>query len=329
MPFLPCSVFVAPSSTLQCSVEQQERFPARIKSLMNRLSRIAPSLLMGLFTALSCQSFQESGEEVAAAQEQEAQPQAPQIPASPTTPPADPNQDMVRIPGGSFLFGATERQFQAYLSFSRMSFPGMKEQLRSRFVIPPRPVSVRDFRMDSFEVTNQQFLEFLQATGYQPGQAGGFLHHWETARRYPEWAAGFPVVWVSAADAQAYCQWRGGRLPSEQEWERAARGDDGRFFPWGNQAPSRHETAVFSSDLSEPVGSRAGDASPFEVYDLGGNVSEWTSDSEAVKGKQHQVARGGNYRETAREMFTFNRRLEPLIRNEYTGFRCVLEVPER
>ena len=298
---------------------------------MNRLGLIAPFLLIGLFSALCCQSSQGHRQEAPASPEQEVEQPAPETTASKTAPPADPGQDMVRVAGGTFQFGATERQFQAYFSLSRMSFPGMREQMRSRFVIPPRPVTVKDFWIDPFEVTNQQFLEFLQASGYQPGQAAGFLHHWETPRRYPDWAASFPVVWISAPDAQAYCEWRGGRLPSDQEWERAARGDDGRFFPWGNKAPSHHETAVFGGDQSEPVGSRAGDASPFEVYDLGGNVSEWTSNTETVEGEGHQVARGGNFREAAREMLAYNRRLEPLTRprNEVTGFRCVAEVQQK
>lgn len=295
---------------------------------MIRCRLIAALCLFSLAASASCQDSQgqQNEKEARAAVPQAEQPTQPPSGSS-AAPPSDPREEMTRVAGGTFQYGATETQFRAYLSLSVMNFPGMQQQMRRRFVIPPRPVTLKDFWMDPFEVTNRLFLEFLQSSGYQPADSTDFLHHWETPRRYPEWAAEFPVVWVSAHDAQAYCEWRGGRLPTDEEWERAARGDDSRYFPWGNKAPSRHETAVFSGEQSEPVGSRAGDISPYEIYDMGGNVSEWTSSTESLEGKTYQLARGGNFRETARETLAYNRRFEPLAtpRNDHTGFRCVAQ----
>lgn len=264
--------------------------------------------------------------------------QAGREPAGAGTPPertsAQPSQasaplpqvEMVPVPGATFHFGASESQFLGYYRLSTMWISGMKDDLRARFVVPPREVQVQPFRMDVFEVTNQQFLAFLAATDYSPSDGGqDFLRHWLGRRRYPDWAELFPVVWVSPQDAAAYCRWRGARLPSEEEWEWAARSSDGRVFPWGNSKPDPHETAVFAADQAEPVGNRPGDVSPFQIYDLGGNVAEWTSTVVSFKGQRQFVFRGGSYREAFRELLVYNRRFEAYDhpRNDYTGFRCV------
>ena len=186
-----------------------------------------------------------------------------------------PMEDLVRIPAGPFIFGASEQQFRFFLSLSTYNFPGMIETTRKLFVMPPRSVDTAEFFIDRFEVTNEHFWHFVWKTGYRPTQPADFLSHWKQ-NVPPEWSLTFPVTWVNQKDAQAFCQWRGGWLPTAEEWEKAARGTQAGYFPWGNRMPQK-TTANFGNKQAEPTGNRSSDVSPFEVFDMGGNVSEMTS----------------------------------------------------
>ncbi|MEJ2143522.1 MAG: SUMF1/EgtB/PvdO family nonheme iron enzyme [Acidobacteriota bacterium] len=241
--------------------------------------------------------------------------------SSMTAPP--PRVEMAEVSGGMFIYGATEDQFQIYLAQSRVGFPGMQELLHKALVIPPQSLSLSDFWMDEFEVTNRQFAEFLANTGYQPTSAVGFLQNWEAAQ-YPEWAADFPVVWVSVEDAQAYCHWRGARLPTDQEWEKAFRGPSGRLFPWGNKSPDPDTTNAGSGKV-EPVGNRPGDCSQYGIYDLAGNVSELIGSQVDYDGGRSYVIRGGSFRDGVQSLLGFHRHLgvSENDRSESVGFRCV------
>jgi formylglycine-generating enzyme required for sulfatase activity len=236
----------------------------------------------------------------------------------------------VRVPAGKFTFGAENEDFSVYLQFSRANFPGMLERLRRSFVIPPQRLELPEFHIDQLEATNQQYREFVLASGYQPVNAVNYLKHWSDAAAFPTWAATFPVVWISQQDAEAYCRWRGGRLPSEQEWEKAARGGDARRFPWGSQFPSL-ETANFGSGKLEPAGNRPGDRSLYDAYDLGGNVSEITSSFAQEEGESRVVVRGGNFASGVRETLAFKRTLLPAaaVRSETAGCRCVVDEARR
>ncbi len=232
----------------------------------------------------------------------------------------------VRVPAGNFVFGASELHFKSFMAHSLVNFPGMTEKFRRMFVIPAREMKLPEFSIDQFEVTNQQYRQFVQATGYQPKDATNYLKVWTGKTSYPTWAETFPVVWISQEDAEAYCKWRGGRLPTEEEWEKAARGTDGRMFPWGNNYPSV-ETANsgFQDSKAEPIGNRSGDKSPYEVYDMGGNVAEITSTAVKEGNQVRAVIRGGTYLGAGRETATFNRTLiaGPAVRSETIGCRCV------
>ncbi|MFQ5739731.1 MAG: formylglycine-generating enzyme family protein [Acidobacteriota bacterium] len=230
----------------------------------------------------------------------------------------------VRVAGGPFLFGASERQIKFYISHSTMNFPGMVESIRRTFVTPQRNESTPDFYLDQFEVTNQQFAQFLEATDYRSEERKDFLKHWN-GNEVPDWAATFPVVWVSLTDAQAFCRWRGARLPTEVEWEKAARGGDGRYFPWGNVVPTR-DRANFGSRQAEPVGNRPQDLSPYQVYDMGGNVAELTETIVQAGGVERVVVRGGSYLGQAREMLTCHRDISARAntRRANLGFRCLV-----
>jgi len=230
----------------------------------------------------------------------------------------------VKVPGGMFIFGASEDQFQLYISGLKFNYPGLLERLRNDQNVPSSPQEVLEFEIDEFEVTNQQFSEFISKTGYSPKNSRDYLKHWEGKNQPPEWAMDFPVVWVSKADGEAYCKWTEGRLPNEMEWEKAARGLRGQLFPWGENFPDAG-TANVGSDRLEPIGNRPGDQSPYSVYDLAGNVSELTSSLVAVRGNDHVVVKGGNYRSAYTDALVYSRNVNfpAEDRSELIGFRCV------
>ncbi len=230
---------------------------------------------------------------------------------------------MIEIPAGVFIYGATEDAFQAMLSVSRVSYPGLTDRLRALLVMPARSVSLDRYYIDEFEVTNAQFHEFLQATGYRPTSGRDFLKHWEGRESPPAWARDFPVVWVSGEDADACCRWRGLRLPTDEEWERAARGVDGRWFPWGNE-PLGMQAVNQGTGKLEPAGNRPADRSPDGVYDLGGNVSELVTPGPGSGGSGY-IVRGGSYASNTWDIYVFYRvtGIAPGDRQEHVGFRCV------
>ena len=153
---------------------------------------------------------------------------------------------------------------------------------------PIHTVTLDDYYFDQYEVTNAQYAAFLneqgnQSEGDEPWHRVSLnrerIHErggsWQIESGY----GNYPVMVVSWYGAQSYCAWRGDRLPTEAEWEKAARGDDGREYPWGNESPSE---SLLNSDFTEgdivPVGSYPDGASPYGVYDMAGNVWEWVAD---------------------------------------------------
>lgn len=232
---------------------------------------------------------------------------------------------MEEVPAGLFVYGTSEEEFSLLIGKRTVNFPGMEERLRKIFEIPPQTLNLPLFYMDKFEVTNQEFREFVVATGHRPTDRTNFLKHWKSATDFPDWAASFPVVWVSQQDAEAYCSWRGKRLPTEQEWEKAARGLAGARFPWGNTDPSGEANVV--TDQLEPAGNRPDDVSPFGIYDLAGNVSELTAS--AIEGRvgPRPIVRGGCFKSGRSEAATFYRRTNkgPDNRAAHIGFRCVAD----
>jgi formylglycine-generating enzyme required for sulfatase activity len=172
---------------------------------------------------------------------------------------------MILIPAGSFLMGTnledTERQALEY-GLVRPWF--VDEQPERRVMLPA-------FYLDRYEVTHVEYQAFALATGHRAptGWAGG---------RHPAGLSRHPVVSVTWADADAYCRWAGKRLPTEAEWERAARGTEGRLYPWGNDFYADRGNIGGVLHRTEVVGSYPTGKNPEGVYDLVGNVWEWTAD---------------------------------------------------
>jgi len=184
--------------------------------------------------------------------------QSPSMAAAPASKELDP-VPMVTIPAGEFLMGNPEGK-------------GRADEW------PQRSVYLDAFAIDQVEVTNERYLAFVATTGHRnpPNPYGtGTL---QSAKGIEQ----LPVVQTTWYDAKAYCSWAKKRLPTEAEWEKAARGTDGRLFPWGNE-PATVKRANFDREWEEektlyPVGSLPDGDSPYGVKDMAGNAREWVSD---------------------------------------------------
>lgn len=176
-----------------------------------------------------------------------------------------------------------------------------------------------EFWIDKTVVTNAEYARFVEATGHESPR------HWP-GNMPPAEIEDHPVVYVFWDDASAYAEWAGKRLPTQEEWEKAARGIDGRDYPWGNQEPSA-ELCNFNRNVgrTSPVGnySPQGD-SPYGCVDMSGNVWEWT-DSWADNGR-FRVLSGGSWGEDniTRLLCTAQRWHFPYFELHHYGFRLAL-----
>jgi serine/threonine-protein kinase len=227
------------------------------------------------------------------------QPPPPVVPPRPAAP-APPG--MVYIPGGSFEIG-------------RNNGPNPEEA-------PAHSMTVAPFYIAKEPVTQAEYSAFLQKTKGEPAN-------------YPDSQAAWPATNVSWHDAQAYCAsvTPGGRLPSEAEWEFAARGTDSRLYPWGNSFSSAlANTLEAGLDHPEPVGLRPNSASPFGVLDLCGNVWQWCSDDYKPYPGQTpafaipadaKVIRGGSFKSDKEHVTATARNLDhATTRSPAISFRC-------
>jgi formylglycine-generating enzyme required for sulfatase activity len=198
-----------------------------------------------------------------------------------------PGLELVDVPGGSCVIGRDPVE------------PGC-EALADE--LPGSVVELAAFEISATPVTNASYAVFVRETGHRQPL------HWPDGEP-PAGTGEHPVTWVDADDAAAFCGWLGVRLPTEAEWEKAARGDDARSYPWGGEAPGAAH-AVFARGSMEtgpsPVGSSPAGASPYGLLDMAGNVWEWVSSAyasypyDAGDGREQAPAaertlRGGSY----------------------------------
>lgn len=258
---------------------------------------------------------------------------------------------MLLVPAGPFVMGSSEADIAAALA-SCEQLSTECEQHGFDAEGPQHTVSLNSFYIDQYEATNAQFAIFLGERGNQieggvpwldAGDEDAPLHIeggvWQAAPGYDD----HPVVEVTWYAAQAYCEWRGARLPTEAEWEKAARWDpitgESLLYPWGNQHPTL-ELANYSGAHggTTPVGSYPLGVSPVGAYDMAGNVFEWTADWYGVdaytigppsEGIQRAL-RGGSWGDFGFLLRAANRgRLAPSVAFNFVGFRCARTTSSR
>ena len=247
--------------------------------------------------------------------------------------------EMMPVPAGEFLMGSTDADPKA----------GSDE-------MPQHSVYLDAFWIDQTEVTNARYVQFLNTLGGHAAACGGhdcvetqvedkYSHIlWQDGQYQVE--NGFedhPATQVSWYGALAYCTWAGARLPTEAEWEKAARGADGRLYPWGNEIPDCDKAQYGDCGAATvPVGPRHAGASPYGVLDMAGNVWEWVADwyDPAYYGAsparnprgpdsgERRVFRGGSWGYLSTFIRTGDRaRNRPTYAGFNVGFRCATQSP--
>ena len=193
---------------------------------------------------------------------------------------ASDGKEMILIPAGPFVMGSDEFGPET----------------------PPRVVTLEAYCIDKYPVTNEEYKRFIDATGHrQPPQWAGV--------QYPDGEGDHAVHYVSWHDAKAYAAWASKRLPTEAEWEKAARGTDSRRWPWGNTFDEARallwESAPTLGLTTVPVTEYASGASPYGVFQMGGHIEDWVEDDyeaypgssyrSACYGRGFKVLRGGSF----------------------------------
>jgi formylglycine-generating enzyme required for sulfatase activity len=226
----------------------------------------------------------------------------------------EPDMEWVDVPAGEFMMG---------------SDPAVDPNAYDDAEMPQHPVYVDAFRISKYEVTNAQYAQCVRATVCdEPGQLQDYL---DPAH------ADHPVVYVSWYDAQTFCEWVGGRLPTEAEWEYAARGTGGRIYPWGKEfAESKCNTSESGIDDTTEVGSYPDGASPYGAMDMAGNVWEWVADwfnadyysmapgrnPRGSDSGSSRVLRGGSWLSNQKNArCAFRQGDDPATRRKFIGFR--------
>jgi formylglycine-generating enzyme required for sulfatase activity len=234
--------------------------------------------------------------------------------------------EVVLIPAGEFVMGHDKSGYDT---------------------LPVRRVNLPAFYIDKYEVTNKRYKRFIDATSYKvpwshdpddPGEKP-YLWIWQK-RMYPDGKGDDPVVLVSWEDAKTFCAWAGKRIPTEAEWEKAARGAKGNAYPWGNEwATGKANTSEAGLNHTAPAGSFKDDVSEYGVSDLSGNVSEWVEDYFAPypgnpltryeERNKYRVLRGGSWNYSHSIANGYHRQYAlPHSQMTAFGFRCVKTADE-
>ncbi len=264
-------------------------------------------------------------------------------------------EEMVLVPAGEFWMGSTKEEVKRIVEKCKES--GITEEVCNNWFqaeTPRHRVTMSGFYLDRFEVTNALFGRFVEAQAYRTlaeregwglvsQQKGGSPQ--EDKVRGASWRmptgsgsaaeSTHPVVQVTWWDAQAYCEWIGKRLPTEAEWEKAARGPDGRKYPWGETWDPGKANGAQIVNTTTPVGDYRGGISPYGVHDLAGNVWEWVSSfyrpypylatdgREELNNLAKRVFRGGSWGSHPEFLRSATRmQQDPRLRDSTVGFRC-------
>lgn len=219
----------------------------------------------------------------------------------------------ILIPEGEFVMGSEEGGFDEK---------------------PERRVYLDAFKINQFEVTQFNYAEFVKATGHR-SPFSRYLKNIESFNDQNQ-----PVIYVTWEDADDYCRWRGGRLPTEAEWERAAKGTKGAAWPWGSESKAIFANFLGTDDqfhYTSSVGTFEQDKSSFGLYDVAGNVREWVQDwyeeqyyrhapNRNPKGPEQgemKAMRGGSWNDSPLSGRTSARmKMFPDYRDTTVGFRC-------
>ena len=235
-----------------------------------------------------------------------------------------PPKGMVLISGGGYVMGSHKSLIELD--------PGDLFSTDRHTLGPENPahnVQVDSFYIDTHEVSHGAYMEFVQNNKVREPLFFND-HNFNNFKQ--------PVVGISWKEAQSYCIWKGGRLPTEAEWEKASRGKRSINYPWGNEGPDNTKLN-FNQEIKKTttVGSYEVGKSDYGVYDLAGNVSEWIYDWHlpefylfspkenpvGPKKGQYKIIRGGNWRNNAEDVkMVYRNATIPSIRNKTVGFRC-------
>ena len=246
--------------------------------------------------------------------------------------------EMVMVPAGEFLMGSDKKT----------------DRLAYRSEIPQHPVYLDAFEIGKYEVTALEYLKFVLATNRSPQ-----LDWRYDGGNFQESMAHHPIMHVTWYDADAYCKWAGQRLPTEAEWEKAARGSDGRLFPWGQEYAGPTRANFGRTGLSGPVRDRPerlllyppiisvdkyeNALSPYGLYQTIGNVAEWVADwyspdyykaapdrnPQGPETGTQKAFRGGGWMDSTTTMRVAMRNgTDPNTKINWLGFRCAKSVSE-
>jgi formylglycine-generating enzyme required for sulfatase activity len=229
---------------------------------------------------------------------------------------------MVFVPAGEFMMGSTPEEVLRLADLDEF---------------PQRRVFVDDFYIDVHEVTNAQYKVFVDSTGIEapPRWLNG---------DYGIGEDGFPVISITWDEAVAYAKFVGKRLPTEAEWEKAARGTDGRTFPWGENFD---RALTNNGDRLLPIMTYPAGVSPYGCFDMAGNAAEWVDgwyaayergpddlvpkgvpDRNELFSKERRVYRGGSWNTFSKYLRCANRESTPPDKRwVYVGFRCAMDPP--
>ncbi|MEW6324721.1 MAG: SUMF1/EgtB/PvdO family nonheme iron enzyme [Nitrospirota bacterium] len=183
-----------------------------------------------------------------------------------------PPDGMVLIPAGEFVMGSDEEDTEGTALEYGIVKPWFEDEH------PQRRINLPAYYIDQFEVTNEQYHAYVSAMNRRPPWREG---------RPPQGEERYPVTRITWEEANGYCAWAGKALPTEAQWEKAARGTDGRIYPWGNEFDPEKANVGGRHGGPRPVGSFEAGKSPYGAYDMVGNLWEWTADwYDAYPGQQ-------------------------------------------